>query len=137
MFNKIKDDFNHSYNCGITVKNTKLLEDNLFWLWYQLVECLECWKQYIVFRYNDNITLEPYNSDMENFILQVLNNIKLYDKFNIYIMSKWFLMISNIEEYINYPIGKEDDILIQTIIDKSWNLVLSNKYFNEINKEEY
>jgi len=100
----ILNNIEHSLNCWITMKNTSLIEDNYLWLWYQIIECNTCKKQYIVFRTKMNNYIEPFNDKMINFLNQLIIEINDYDNWVEQLKENQLKPISNIDDIIEYPI---------------------------------
>jgi len=97
-------DLLHSLKCWITMDNTFLVNDNFLEMWYQLIECAECKKQYVVFRTWWN----TYLSLLDEKLMKKLNDFKLLytEYFEIYnsLKNQWITLYSNIEKVKEYPV---------------------------------
>lgn len=126
----ILENLKHSATCWITMNNTKLLDNDLYWLWYQIIKCEICNKQYIVFRDNINTYIEDYDDQNKTYIKQFY--IFLWHiKENIKELEKKYNVFSNLREYIKYPIW--DNKLLISLQDKNnWEMLYEDVLYDEI-----
>lgn len=133
----IKKILKHSINCWISLNNTTLIDNDLYWLWlYQLVSCNDCWKQYVVFRDNENISLRNYD-DINERLEDCINNIKNFfntfenNRTTTYYNGKnqTIHVFTNIKDYMKNPLNFDDIIIIEGITD-DWTTI-KNVMFND------
>ena len=115
MINKIA----HKLNCGINMKNTELLVDDFLWLWYQVIRCMECNKEFVVFRTSNNVYIELLDNEMELFLESFRLDVDNYNIWADDMKNSNMNITSNIQDKINYPIST-DDIMVYSIHDNTY-----------------
>jgi len=114
MFDKLKDTISHAMYCWISVQNTKLIDNDYLGLWYQIVECLDCEKQSIIFRKDWNMYIEHFDNNLYYQIKQFNMQLDDYYKWVNEMYENNIQIVSNVNEIIDYPIWVKELIIYST-----------------------